>query len=127
MGVAFTFPEFVEPLEPCNLPVRRCPVPREQASRRILIQLNGAHGDILMATPFLTALREFWPDAHLTWIVERKESPSINAHPMVDELLLWDSMYWKRMVRRGLLFPWVMRSLKMRRMLRARRYDVFVS
>lgn len=122
-----SFPEFVTPSDPCNLEVRRCPVTAEKASRRILIQRNGAHGDILMATPFLTALRDNWPDAHITWIVERKESPSINAHPLVDELLYWDTSYWKRMVRRGMIFPWILQGLKMRSLLQARNYDIFVS
>ncbi|MDX1932191.1 MAG: glycosyltransferase family 9 protein [Capsulimonadales bacterium] len=121
------FPEFVAPEDPINLPVRRCSTSAERASRRILIQRNGAHGDILMATPVLTALRDAWPDAHITWIVERKEAVSINAHPLVDRLLLWDSAYWKRMIRRVQLVPWVLRCMTMRRQLVARNFDIFIS
>lgn len=121
------YPEFVPPLSPSNLPVHRCTVPREQASRRILIQRNGAHGDILMGTPLLTAIRAQWPDAHLTWLVERKERESIDAHPCIDELLLWNSAYWKRLLRRGLLPLWTAAALRMRRALRERHFDVFIS
>jgi ADP-heptose:LPS heptosyltransferase len=124
---SLAFPEFIDPLQPSNLSVRRCALSREQASHRILIQRNGAHGDILMATPLLTALRDTWPDAHITWVVERKEAPSIDAHPFVDELLLWDSAYWKRMVRRVMIVPWFRHALAMRRLLQQRKYDVFIS
>lgn len=120
-------PEFVLPLLPQNAPVNRCSVSREAASRRILIMRLGAHGDILMGTPLLTALRAAWPDAHLTWIVERKERDSIDAHPLIDEILLWDGAYWKRMLRRGLFPLWLARGLRFRRALRERRYDVFIS
>ena len=59
------FPEFVAPLTPCNAPVRRCPVPREAAARRILLMRYGAHGDLLMASPLLRALRDALPETPL--------------------------------------------------------------
>ena len=120
-------PCFAAPLVPCNLPVRRCPVGREQASRRILIMRAGAFGDILMGTPLLAALRAAYPDAHITWAAEYAESAAIIASPFVDEVLCWDSAYWKRMVRALKYVPWLVRALKLRRELRRRRYDVFIS
>ncbi len=120
-------PEFRPPLNSCNLPVRRCPVPREQASKRILIMRAGAFGDILMATPLLAALRAAYPDAHITWVAEYTEREAIDASPYVDEILCWDSAYWKRMIRR-LQYPlWGVRALKLRGELRTRRFDVFIS
>ncbi len=128
---SFGFPRFAAPLDPFH-PVgdavmNRCPVPRERASRRILIQRNGAHGDILMATPVLSALRAAYPDAHITWLVEHKERTAIDAHPEIDELLLFDSVFWKRMIRHGLLPVWLARALRFRGQLREKRYDIFIS
>jgi len=120
-------PRFVAPLAPCNLPVRRCPVGREQASHRILIMRAGAFGDILMGTPLLAALRAAYPDAHITWAAEYAESAAIIANPSVDEVLCWDSAYWKRMVRSLRYAPWLVSALKLKRELRRRRYDVFIS
>ena len=79
-------PRFTVPLTPCNLPLFRCPVPREAASRRILIMRLGAYGDILMATPLLAALRTAYPDAHLTWLAGPTESQAIDANPHLDTL-----------------------------------------
>ena len=120
-------PAFSPPLDPCNVPLRRCPVSREQASHRILILRAGAFGDILMGTPLLAALRRAYPQAYLTWIAERSETEAIDASPYIDEIICWDSAYWKRMVRR-LQYPlWLLRVLQTRKMLRRGRYDVFIS
>jgi heptosyltransferase-1 len=121
------FPEFAAPLETINVSVARCLVPRESARRRILISRTIANGDILMGSPLLAALRKALPDAHLTWIVERRERESIDASPFIDELLLWDTSFWKGMTRSGLypLFWW--NALKLRRLLHERNYDTFIS
>lgn len=120
-------PRFVPPLTPCNAPVRRCPVPPSQASHRILIMRLGAHGDILMATPLLAALRQAYPAAHITWAVEYGQKQAVDANPYIDDLLLWDGRYWKDMLRYGLAPLWLFRALKMRRKLQGRRYDVYIS
>jgi len=120
-------PEFCLPLIPCNVPVSRCPVPREQASHRILIMRVGAFGDILMGTPLLAALRAAYPDAHLTWVVEHSEVQAIDANPYIDEFLRWDGSYWKKMLRLGLYPLWLIRALQMREKVRDKEYDIFVS
>ncbi len=112
---------------PVNDRVQRCPVSREQASHRILIMRAGAFGDILMATPLLSALRLAFPAAHLTWIAEHKEVQAIDANPFIDEYLRWDGSYWKKMLRRGLFPLWLLRALRFQKVLRARRFDVFIS
>ena len=120
-------PAFLSPLEPCNIPANRCPVPRAQASHRILIMRVGAFGDILMGTSLLAALRRAYPNAHLTWIVEHSEVQAIDASPYVDELIRWDGSYWKRMVRTLRYAAWVTRILRLRNALHKNHYDVFVS
>ncbi len=87
----------------------------------------GAHGDILMATPMLQAIRDARPNAHITWIAERKEKQAIDAHPYIDELLLWDSSYFKRMLRRLNWGRWAVEALRFRRQMRDRRIDAFIS
>lgn len=122
------FPQFVAPLTPINHRVERCSAPsRAQASRRVLITRTGANGDILMGTPLLAALRAAWPDAHLTWMVDPRERQAIDAHPLVDELLLWDPLFWKRMTRRGLYPIWAVHALRLHRLLREKNFDTFIS
>jgi len=131
------YPRFIAPLTPCNLSVQRCSVSPQAASQRILIVRLGSHGDILMATPFLSALRRAYPDAHLTWAVEYSSVDSIIANPHIDEVLVWDSRYWRSMIRtRGLdiLAPkrvlglrWLVQALRMGAELRGRHYDTLIS
>lgn len=122
-----SFPRFMRPLSSCNLPERRCPVAREEATHRILIMRLGSYGDIVMGTPLLTALREAYPRAHLTWIVEHTQREAIDANPLVDEILVWNGGYWRRMLRMGLALPWLIQGLRLRAEMRRRRFDVFIT
>ena len=120
-------PEFFAPLDPCNVSIRRCPVSRKQASKRILIMRVGAFGDILMGTPLLAALRQAYPDAYLTWIAEHSEREAIDANPYIDEILRWDGSYWKRMVRKVQYISWLTRACRLKDEMTSRSFDIFVS
>ena len=131
------YPEFIAPLTPCNLTPRRCPVSREQASERILIMRLGSYGDVLMGTPLLSALRQAYPEAHLTWIVEHTAQQAVDANPYLDELIIWDGGFWKDMLSerwkkmftksRLLGARWLFHALRFRGRLRRNRYDAFIS
>ncbi|MDQ2799443.1 MAG: glycosyltransferase family 9 protein [Armatimonadota bacterium] len=121
---------FIKPLAPVNFPRNRCRASREDASKRILIMRLAAHGDILMGTPLLAALREAWPDAHITWIAGQDAHGAIEAHPNIDEILLWPTDYWTRRLRKGsaLFYPmWAYQARALRRALKANAYDLFIS
>jgi ADP-heptose:LPS heptosyltransferase len=123
-----SFPQFAAPLIPVNHPVQRCTAGSPSAaSRRILISRTIANGDILMGSPLPAALRRAYPDAHLTWIVERRERESVDASPFIDDLLLWDTAFWKGMTRTGLYPVFWWNALKLRRLLHERNYDTFIS
>jgi ADP-heptose:LPS heptosyltransferase len=83
-----------------------------------------------MGTPLLAALREAWPDAHLTWVVGGDARGAVEAHPLLDEILIWPTDYWTRRMRKGrpLLYPiWAFQARALRRAVRANAYDVFLS
>ena len=121
------YPKFLQPLDPCNVPVQRCPAPRERAERRILVMRTGAFGDVLMGTPLLAALRRAYPTAHLTWLVEPKHVQCMDANPHVDEILAWNGGYWKRFLRMGNLIGWAALAARFAWQMHRRRYDVFIS
>ena len=113
--------------------MRRCPTSRRNAPQRILIAKFGAFGDILMATPLLTALRRAYPNAHITWAVEEKYREAIDAHPCVDELLLWNSGYWISMrrpprnwVKNQFGFRWLSSFVRLKSRLH-HRFDTLIS
>jgi len=62
----------------------------ERIGPRILIVRLSAIGDVVVTTPVSRALREAFPDAHLTWAVEKKASGFLEGNPYLDEVVVWD-------------------------------------
>ena len=59
-------------------------------ARRILIILGGSIGDVVRALPLLGRIRRGFPDARIAWAIEPKSAPIIEAHPWLDETILYD-------------------------------------
>lgn len=81
-------------------------------SRRVLIVLLGAIGDVVRALPLLGRIRRAWPDAWIAWAVEPKSAPVLQDHPWLDEAIVYD--------RAGA--PWTFLSFLAR--VRAGRFDL---
>jgi heptosyltransferase-1 len=62
---------------------------KERSGPRILIIRLSAIGDVLVTTPVSRALREAFPDAYLTWIVEDKARDVLAANPYLDRVVVW--------------------------------------
>jgi lipopolysaccharide heptosyltransferase II len=58
---------------------------------KILIIRLSSIGDCVLSSPVLEALRERYPDAHITWAVQAKSAPVVVGLPGLDEVLLWDN------------------------------------
>ncbi|MBI3248627.1 MAG: glycosyltransferase family 9 protein [Deltaproteobacteria bacterium] len=70
--------------------------------RRILIVLLGAIGDVTRALPLLTRLRRAYPHAHIAWAVEPAAAALLDAHPALDETILY-----RRTKGIGAFFPFL--------------------
>lgn len=68
--------------------------------RRIVLIKPSALGDVLNALPVLTALRQLYPSAHISWVVNRAYEPLLRGHPDLDETIVFE-----RTGRRWWLFP----------------------
>jgi lipopolysaccharide heptosyltransferase I len=69
--------------------MRHLPLDRLQPRRLALIKPS-ALGDIVHALPVLTALRQRFPLAHITWIVNRAYEPLLAGHPDLDHIIPFD-------------------------------------
>jgi lipopolysaccharide heptosyltransferase I len=58
--------------------------------RRILLIKPSALGDITHALPVLSALRRRYPQAHITWLVNRVYEPLLVGHPDLDATMPFD-------------------------------------
>jgi len=56
----------------------------------ILVVRLGAMGDIIHALPAVASLKHSFPGSRLTWIVEPRWAPLLDANPFVDRVLLLD-------------------------------------
>jgi heptosyltransferase III len=82
--------------------------------RRILVVQTQRMGDVLCATPLITALRRQFPDAHLAALVHAPHDALLEGSPDLDEVLTYD----RRTTHRSLLS-----RLRFIDELRARRFD----
>jgi heptosyltransferase I len=78
---------------------KNVPLPQLQAKRIALIKPS-ALGDIIHSLPVLTALRQRFPHAHISWIVNRGYEPLLYGHPDLNETLGFDrhasrAGFWK--------------------------------
>src|SRR5262245_47576711 len=89
------------------------PPPSLDTVRRALVVKPAALGDVLQATPALTALRRALPQAHITLAVGTWSKPAVEGNPDVDEILdcgafgtpgrfgLFDVWRFARRIRKG--------------------------
>lgn len=78
---------------------------------RILICRLSAIGDCVLTMPLLCALRDHFPRAYLTWIVERAAAPLLKEHPCLDQLIVVPKG-WLKSPREILSLRHQLRSLK---------------
>jgi ADP-heptose:LPS heptosyltransferase len=93
--------------------------------RKILIVRMSALGDVAHVLPSLAALRELFPAAHLSWIVEPLGASLLEGHPQIDELVVVPRQKWKAEMRNPLRWPRVLREfLHIAWELRRARFDL---
>lgn len=106
-----------EPPPPPSLPDR---------PRGITIVRLSARGDVMFATPIIRALRKRYPDARLTWVVEKAASDVVRHHPGLDEVIVWRRDEWKEFIRRGRIGALWQAFRAFRRRLRAHPCDLAI-
>lgn len=47
-------------------------------------------GDVLRTTPILWAVKEKYPDSHVTWLVTSNAEPLLDKNHLIDRILVWD-------------------------------------
>src|SRR6266496_3720731 len=90
-----------------------------------LVKLS-ALGDVVHALPVAAALRERWPSARVTWIVERRFAPVLDGHPALDDVIRVDTRRWRRARTPGVIAGVALEMLALVRRLRAERFDVAI-
>ena len=69
--------------------VQRTRLANLQPSRICVIKPSSL-GDVVHAFPFLAALRRHWPEARISWVVNRGLRSLLDGHPDLDEVIPFD-------------------------------------
>lgn len=94
-------------------------------SPKILIIRLGSVGDVVRTLPALRLLRDKFPNAHITWLVEEMVMDLLENHPDLDEILLFP----RRKIVKGLLnpltlIPTIKEPFKFVKELRRKKFDL---
>ena len=63
--------------------------------KNILIVKLSAIGDVIHAMPVAHAIKETYPEAHITWVVEPPAYDLLAMNPDVDEIILFKKKEFK--------------------------------
>ena len=126
---------FLPPLDPVNYAIKRCPTSRGEASQRILIVRTQALGGVVMMTPLIGALRQAYPNAYISWMVEPQNAQAVDANPYVDELIVWPQAAWgslfssrpRNWLKNAFGLRPLVASLSMAAAMRGRRFDTLIT
>lgn len=86
--------------------------------QRVLLIKPSALGDVVQTLPLLSALRERWPEAHISWVIKKSLSDLLVGHPDLNEIVTYDDR------TRGPRYALTLADLWRR--LRRHRYDLAI-
>lgn len=86
----------------------------------VIVKLSSI-GDIIHTLPALAALRRHFPDADVTWVVERSSAQLLRGNPLLNRLIELDTRQWRRRWRSPSVWSEVMVCF---RELRAHQFDI---
>ena len=62
---------------------------------KILVIKPSSLGDVIHALPFLSAVKERFPDSEIDWVISKNLRTILEGHPMIHELLILNKDEWK--------------------------------
>ncbi|MEA3361478.1 MAG: glycosyltransferase family 9 protein [Thermodesulfobacteriota bacterium] len=69
--------------------------------KRILIIRPSAIGDVVMASPIISVLREAYTDAYIAWLIDEPLSSLLRHNPDLDKVITWPKTRWKQLLKKG--------------------------
>jgi heptosyltransferase I len=92
----------------------------------ILVIKLSAIGDVIHTLPSVAGLRQRYPEAHITWIIEETASDLIENLPHVDRIIVSSRKRWLREIRQGKIRGPFREMKAMLDLLRDRPYDLVI-
>jgi lipopolysaccharide heptosyltransferase I len=100
---------------------------RREDVREILIVRFSALGDVIHVLPSLAALRETFPRAHITWLVDPLGATLLEGHPALHRVVVLPRKRWRRWRREPRRWPALWREVaSFAAALRRPRFDLVI-
>ena len=94
--------------------------------KRVLIIRLSAIGDVVFASPLVSACKKRYPEAEIEWLAEGVVRPLLNELPGLNKVILWPRQEWQDLWREKRLFALLSAIKAFRRKLRERNYDLVI-
>ena len=96
-------------------------------TREILIIKLSAIGDVVHTLPALTALRQRFPEAHISWLVEEEAGALLTHHPYLKRVIVCKRKRWLKNLRHvSLWYATVQDVVSFIKELRSTNYDLII-
>ncbi|MCG8122617.1 MAG: lipopolysaccharide heptosyltransferase, partial [Candidatus Thiodiazotropha taylori] len=90
----------------------------------ILIVRLSAIGDIVFASPLIHALRQRYPRARISWLVQPESKALLEHHPELDEVVIWPRARWQALWKERRWLALWREVASFRRSLQEREFDL---
>lgn len=91
--------------------------------RNVLVIRLSSIGDIVHALPAVSALGETYPEAEITWVIERRYAVLLEGNPFVRRIIPLDTLGWRKRFASAQTLREIAAAT---RALRERRYDAVI-
>ncbi|MBF0452094.1 MAG: lipopolysaccharide heptosyltransferase II [Candidatus Magnetomorum sp.] len=92
----------------------------------ILVVKTSAIGDVTHTLPALNALRDYYPHAHISWLVEEAAKDVVQGHHALDLLLISRRKHWIKEIQSGDRFKAIQEIIQFIQKLRMKKYDLII-
>ncbi|VUD69419.1 Lipopolysaccharide heptosyltransferase 1 [Thalassocella blandensis] len=92
--------------------------------KNILIIRVTAIGDIVMANPVASAIKQQNPNANISWLVDQAFTPLLKSHPHVDQLIPINTKDWQELWRKKHFWGFFKKYRELSKTLRQLKFDL---
>jgi heptosyltransferase-1 len=93
---------------------------------KILIVKLSAIGDVIHTLPALNAVRNYYPNANITWLVEEDAAPLVQGHKALDRVIISKRKRWLKALRSFSLLSTIKEVYSFIKALRDTHYDMIL-
>lgn len=89
----------------------------------ILIIRLSAIGDIIFTSYLISAIKNTYPDAKISWLAEPAPAKILINHPLLENIFIWDKKHWYDLLKQGKIIALWREIQKLKQRFKAENFD----